>query len=111
MAVDRRVEADEPLVQYWLYRCDDRVPFAYARGHDFIHVGDHTSWALLRDDWLISVRSGEALAYRTGRVFCDRDSHLPVYYVPASLPLPAESGGDIPAVSAMSAIAAHDRLG
>ena len=101
--------ADEarPLPLCWLYRCDDRSPFAYARGHDFIRNADHTLWAHLRDDQLMSVRSGEELAYRVGNVFYDAVSHEPVYYLPASLALPDVPGGQTRAVRATHETTPH----
>ena len=64
-----------------LCRFDDGAVFAYAeRGHDFIRASDRELWAVERDDALVSVRSGLALAYRRGRVYFAQESGEPLYY-------------------------------
>ena len=85
MTLDAAVEEHRPL-QHWLYRCDDRTPFAYAHGDHFIRYADHTRWATLSEAGLVSVRSGEVLAYLIGDVFYDTISHQPLYYEPARSP-------------------------
>lgn len=89
MVLDFVADEQQPLSECWLYRCDDRSPFAYARGRDFIRYGDHTRWAQLYNDRLVSVRSGECLAYRVASEFYDAISHEPVYYEPSSVALAA----------------------
>jgi hypothetical protein len=92
MVFDLVAEEGYPAAQCWLYRCDDRSPFAHARGRDFIRNADHTLWAHLVEDQLVSVRSGEVLAYRVGSVFYDAVTREPLYYLPASLELPDCTG-------------------
>ena len=94
MVLDIAAEENAPPVQQWLYRCDDGSRFAYARGDEFIRNGDHTLWARLFEDRLVSVRSGDCLAYRVGTEFYDAVSNEAVYTsVPAApSPLPARSG-------------------
>lgn len=69
-----------PTPQCWLYRCDDCSPFAFSHCDDFIRWADHTLWARLRGDQLLSVASGECIASRVGGVFYDPVSHEPIYY-------------------------------
>jgi hypothetical protein len=94
MVLDSVADEQQPLSECWLYRCDDRSPFAYARGREFIRYGDHARWAQLRDDRLVSVRSGEILAYQVGGEFYDAISREPVYYQPPSAAL--AGGGNQP---------------
>jgi hypothetical protein len=76
-------EAETPYhPQRWLCRCNDRSPFAYARGHDYIRRSDDTLWAHLSDGVLISARSGDPLAYQVGNAFYDYQTRQPVYYEP-----------------------------
>ena len=78
--------ADEnqfPMPVDWLYRCADGSPFAFAHGEEFIRWADHTRWARLCDDWLISERSGARLAYWVGNLLYDAESHAPFYSQPA----------------------------
>lgn len=64
-----------------LCRFEDGAVFAYAeRGHDFIRASDRELWAVERDDALVSVRSGLALAYRRGRVYFAEETGEPLYY-------------------------------
>jgi len=85
----------------WLYRCEDRSPFAFARGDEFMRYADHTRWARLSDDRLVSERSGACLAYRVGNVFYDPVSHEPLYYQPPLIALPAHRpGAELAAVRA-----------
>jgi hypothetical protein len=64
-----------------LCRFEDGVVFAYAeRGHDFIRASDRELWAIERDDVLVSVRSGLALAHRRGRVYFAPENDEPLYY-------------------------------
>ena len=97
MVLDLAAEETEespPPAQQWLYRCGDGSRFAYARGDEFIRNGDHMLWARLCGDRLVSVRSGDCLAYRVGTEFYDAVSNEPVYTsVPAARsPLIARSG-------------------
>jgi hypothetical protein len=80
MVVDRVPDEQGSIPQCWLYRCADRSPFAFSRGDDFIRWADHTRWARLCGDRLLSVESGECLADRVGGVFYDAVSHEPIYY-------------------------------
>jgi hypothetical protein len=90
--IDFAAEPDGQPAQHWLYRCEDRSPFAYARGHLFIRYVDHLSWARLCDDQLVSVRSGDCLAYRVGSVFFDAVSNKPVYTSSQFAPSPSVAG-------------------
>ena len=78
----------KPIPRCWLYRCEDRSPFAYARGDEFLRSADHKVWARHCDNKLLSVRSGECLAYRIGSVFYDVESNEPLYYQPPMVALP-----------------------
>jgi len=89
MALDVVTASDQPGSDCWLYRCDERAPFAYARGEEFIRYADDARWARLCDNWLVSERSGARLAYRAGNLFYDAVSHEPLYYQP---PFVAPSG-------------------
>lgn len=64
----------------WLRRYDDHSAFAYVRGHEYIRGSDDTAWAHLADGQLLSMRSGEPLAYQNGSRFYDTTTHQPVYY-------------------------------
>ena len=87
--VPHRIPDEKGLVpQCWLYRCEDHSPFAFSRGHDFIRWADHTRWARLRGDQLLSVGSGECLANRVGDIFYDPASHEPIYYRRFPEPIP-----------------------
>ena len=88
MALDRVADEQQRPAECWLYRCADRSPFAYARGQEFVRCRDHTLWAQVRDDRLVSLRSGACLAYRVGDTFCDAVSHEPLYYKPSSFSFP-----------------------
>ena len=90
MTLDLVAEEQQQFSECWLYRCADRSPFAYARGREFIRWSDHALWAHLRDDRLVSVRSGDCLAYRVGDTFYDLVSHEPVYYKPSSFSFPLQ---------------------
>lgn len=90
MGLDIVANQQRRLPECWLYRCADRSPYAYARGHEFIRCGDHTLWAQLCDDRLVSVRSGGCLAYRVGATFYDPISHEAVYYKPSSFSFPLQ---------------------
>lgn len=61
-------------------RFDDHAVFAYARGHDLVRRSDDAVWAHLSGDVVLSARSGEPLAYRTGSVLYDAVTRLPAYY-------------------------------
>lgn len=64
-----------------LCRFEDGAVFAYAeRGHEFVRASDRESWAVERDDALVSVRSGYVLARRIGRVYFATDNDQPRYY-------------------------------
>jgi phage baseplate assembly protein gpV len=64
-----------------LCRFDDGAVFAYVeRGHDFVRASDRELWAVERDDVLVSVRSGLALARRRGRVYFADENDEPLYY-------------------------------
>ena len=95
MVLDCVADTEQPTPQCWLYGCEDRSPFAFARGDEFIRYADHTRWARLCDDRLLSMRSGACLAYRIGSVFCDAESGVPLYYQPAAVALlePPGRGG------------------
>jgi len=80
MVLDFADTEQRPLAQCWLYRWQERSPFAYARGMEFIRYADHARWARLQDDRLVSMRSGDCLAYRVGDVFYDSATKEPVYY-------------------------------
>jgi hypothetical protein len=98
----------QPVRHCWLYRCEDRSPFAYARGDEFVRNADHKIWALQCDNKLLSVRSGECLAYRVGSVFYDADSHEPLYYQPPMVALPGNPPfGEVGAVRATREASPH----
>lgn len=61
---------------------EDGQVFAYATptGHDFFRAVDHMPWAHESDGLLLSARSGVPLARRTGNLFHDVVSNVPVYY-------------------------------
>jgi len=80
MALDRVPDEQESPPQCWLYRCEDRSPFAFSRGDDFIRWADHTRWARRCGDRLVSVESGACLGDRVGDIFYDPVSHEPIYY-------------------------------
>jgi hypothetical protein len=80
MVLDAVFEEHRPLAQCWLYRWHERSPFAYARGDEFIRYADHARWAQLQEDRLISMRSGECLAFQVGNVFYDSATSEPLYY-------------------------------
>ena len=64
-----------------LCRFDDGEVFAYvARGNEFVRARDRELWAFEHDDVLVSARSGEALAYRRGKVYFATDTDEPLYY-------------------------------
>jgi len=88
MVFDRVPDEPGSVTQCWLYRCEDRSPVAFGRGDEFIRCADHTRWARLCGDRLLSVESGECLGYRVGDVFYDPVTHQPIYYqrFPASVP-------------------------
>ena len=88
MVLDCVGDTERPVAQRWLYRGDDRSPFAFARGDEFIRYADHTRWARLCDNRLLSIRSGTCLAYRIGSTFFDAESNNPVYYQSATVALP-----------------------
>lgn len=89
MVIDLTGETQPHESTCWLFRCEDGSPFAFARGHDFIRISDHTLWSHLSDGRLLSARSGDCLAYQMDRLFYDQSTDEPLYYVPASCPLPA----------------------
>jgi hypothetical protein len=72
----------------WVYRFDDRGPFAYVQGRDLIRTTDHTVWAQLSDGALRSARSGRRIAYEVADVFYDAQTHAPVFYQSPELALP-----------------------
>jgi hypothetical protein len=80
MAIDHVADEQRLIPQCWLYRCDDHSPFAFSRGDDFIRWADHTRWARLSGDRLVSVESGECLGDRVDDIFYDPVSHEPIYY-------------------------------
>ena len=87
MVIDLTEETQPTESTCWLFRCEDGSPFAFARGHDFIRVSDHTVWSHFRDGRLLSARSGACLAHQEDRLFVD-ESGEPLFYVPASCALP-----------------------
>ncbi|HVJ98697.1 MAG TPA: hypothetical protein VNC41_17845 [Acidimicrobiia bacterium] len=91
MVLDQTEERKPADSTCWLFRCEDGAPFAFARGHDFIRVSDHTLWSYLRDGRLLSARSGDCLARQEDRLFVDESTGEPVFYVPASCELPGGS--------------------
>jgi hypothetical protein len=80
--IDSPLGSDPPTASpRCLCRFDDGAVFAYAeRGNEFIRVSDRELWAVERDDTLVSVRSGSALALRRGRVYFEPDDDTPLYY-------------------------------
>lgn len=73
-----------------LCRVGDDEVFAYAQqGHDFFRASDQRLWAHESGDLLLSARSGTPFARRTGNVFHDLASRVPLYY--ESLTHPIES--------------------
>jgi hypothetical protein len=82
----------------WVYRLDDRGPFAYVQGRDLIRTTDHTVWAQLSDGALRSARSGRRIAYEVADVFYDAQTHAPVFYQSPELALPGAPFGKIRAV-------------
>jgi hypothetical protein len=81
-------EAGSPRRQRVLCRFEDHRPFAYARGRDLIRLADHARWACLIDGHLVSMCSGERLAYQRDNVFYDPLSHEPVDYLSPQHPEP-----------------------
>ena len=77
MVLDGVTEEHGRPATSWLYLWQEHAPFAYARGEEFIRYADHARWAHLRDARLVSMRSGECLAYRVGNVFYDAGSPNP----------------------------------
>jgi len=80
-----RGEADRPVrVAGRRYLCtfEGGQVFAYARptGQDFFRAVDHMPWAHESDGLLLSARSGTPLARRTGNLFHDIVSNVPLYY-------------------------------
>ncbi len=73
------LERSEPRDATALRRADDGDLFAYARGHDFIRRADDVLWAHEHDGWLISARTGAALAYRYEDTYYDVETHRPLY--------------------------------
>ena len=70
-----------PEIERFLCRFDDGEVFAYvARGNEFVRARGHELWALEHDDVLVSARSGDALAYRRGKVYFAADTDEPLYY-------------------------------
>jgi hypothetical protein len=59
---------------------ENHQPFAYARGDDYFRYADHTLWAHRTDGRLLSVRSGEPLAYQRSNIFYDATTRQPIYY-------------------------------
>lgn len=91
MVIDLTDEGQPTDSTCWLFRCEDSAPFAFARGHDFIRVSDHTLWSHFRDGRLLSARSGHCLAHQEDRLFIDEATGEPLFYVPASCELPGAS--------------------
>ena len=78
---DQRVDARVEAPVRFLCRIEDGEVFAYvARGKEFVRVRDHELWAIEHDDILVSARSGEALAYREGKVYFAAEGGAPLYY-------------------------------
>ncbi len=80
-----RGEADRPVSaagRRYLCTFEDGQVFAYATptGHDFFRAVDHMPWAHESDGLLLSARSGAPLARRTGNLFHDIVSNMPLYY-------------------------------
>jgi hypothetical protein len=98
MVIDLTEETEPNEATCWLFRCEDGSPFAFARGHDFIRLVDHTLWSRLSDGRLLSARSGDCLAYQMDRLFYDPTTDEPLYYVPASCALPSGSSAVTPLV-------------
>jgi hypothetical protein len=86
MVAEVVAETTSPPGQRVLRRAEDHRPFAYARGRDLIRLADHELWARLVDEQLLSVRSGEQLAYQHNDIFYDAESHEPVYYLSPEQP-------------------------
>jgi hypothetical protein len=64
-----------------LCRFDNGEVFAYVeRGTEYVRASDHELWATAREDTLLSVRSGEPLAIRRGKVWFSADADEPLYY-------------------------------
>jgi hypothetical protein len=81
MATPLPAEPQRHPVRPTLFRCDDGAPFAYARRQEMIRCSDNRPWAYLSNDRLVSVRSGDCLAFRIGNFFCDAVTRDPIYYV------------------------------
>jgi hypothetical protein len=78
---DHSVESHVVANSRCLCRFEDGQVFAYvARGNEFVRMRDHTLWAFEHDDILVSVRSGDPLAYRRGKVYFASDTDEPLYY-------------------------------
>jgi len=59
----------------------DHALFAYAMtDHDFYRAADHQLWAHESDDLLLSARFGTPLARRSGNVFYDIETNVPLYH-------------------------------
>jgi hypothetical protein len=80
---DLAVAHDAPVLTHQRSLCkfDNGEVFAYVdRGCDFIRMSDYELWATERDDTLLSVRSGQPLAVRRGKVWFSADTDEPLYY-------------------------------
>jgi hypothetical protein len=68
-----------------LMRLEDHQPFAYTRDNrEFRRVGDDTAWAREVDGYLVSVRSGRALAMQVGNFFLDAETLSVLYFAPSA---------------------------
>jgi len=65
----------------YLVRIEDEAVIAYADdGHDFRRVHDDTVWAHDSDGTLLSARSGTPIARRSGSIYYDTVTDIPLYY-------------------------------
>ena len=77
------IATESPVIaaQLCLCRFDDGEVFAYVeRGTEYIRASDHELWATVREDALVSVRSGAPIAVKRGKVWFSADADEPLYY-------------------------------
>jgi hypothetical protein len=74
------VEQQRPDGRRVLCGFENHQPFAYTRGDDYFRCADHTLWAHRTDGQLLSVRSGEPIAYQRSNIFYDPITRQPAYY-------------------------------
>ena len=66
----------------YVVRIEDEAVIAYAEGdgHDFRRVHDDSLWAHESDGTLLSAKSGTPIARRSGIIYYDSVTDIPLYY-------------------------------